>query len=213
MSDPRWLPLCDRADVPPAARELSQVRSRGGTAVIPTETYYGLAADPFDADAVARVFELKHRPADRPLPVLCADWDQVEQLVRIADRDRVRLSRTWPAPLTVVAASRVRTAASPGGTLAVRIPRHRLLRALLYLVGPMTATSANRSGDPPPVTAEEATTSLVGTPDLVLDQGACPGGAPSTLVDLTGGEPVVLRQGELDWEGPSRWPGESLHGH
>jgi tRNA A37 threonylcarbamoyladenosine synthetase subunit TsaC/SUA5/YrdC len=91
-------------------------------------------------------------------------------------------------------------AAAVDGTLAVRIPDHAMLRALLYRVGPLTATSANRHGRPPSTRVDDALESLVDVPDLVLDGGVLAGGSVSTMVDLTGDETVVLRRGAVAWE-------------
>jgi len=142
---------------------------------------------------------MKTRPEGVPLPVVCADWAQVERLVEVPDRYRVRLSRSWPGPLTVVARCRRPQAAGREGTLAVRIPGHQLLRALLYLVGPLTGTSANRHGSPPSTDPDRALQQLDPPPDLVLDGGPTPGGVASTLVDITGPEPRVLRVGAASW--------------
>lgn len=193
------IPFSEREHVRAAAEAVSAMKARSGVAVVPTETFYGLAADPADPRAVASVFRLKGRPEGMPLPVLAADWKQVERLVEIPGMHRVRLSRTWPGPLTVILPARRPLPAGTSGTLAVRIPGHDLLRALLYLVGPLTATSANRHGRPPCTTLEASLRELVGEPDLALDGGPTRGGVPSTLVDLTGAEPRVLRVGPAPW--------------
>ncbi len=195
----RRLRLLGPDDVRAAARALGEVAAAGGVALVPTETYYGLAADPASPEGVDRVYRLKDRPGGMPLPVLCADWGQVESLVEVPAPYRVRLSRSWPGPLTVVLPARRPLPASPGGTLAVRIPGHDLLRALLYLVGPLTGTSANRHGAPPAREVGPAVAGLAGEPELVLDGGLTPGGPPSTLVDLTGAVPRVLRPGPVGW--------------
>lgn len=189
----------DGDDVRRVAGTVARVLAAGGVVVLPTESYYGLAAAPDSVEGVNAVFRLKERPAGRPLLVLCADWEQVESLVEVPARWRVRLSRTWPGPLTVILPARRPLAAAPGGRLAVRIPGSPLLRALVYRVGPVTGTSANRSGRPPHTNAERAVADLAGEPDLLLDGGETPGGAPSTLVDLCGEEAVVLRIGPAAW--------------
>jgi len=190
----------DRDHVGAAAAAVGRVIDAGGTVLLPSESYYGLGADPRHDEAVNRVFGLKVRPGNLALPVVCADWQQVESLVRVPDAHRVRLSRIWPAALTIVAACRGTMQAAVDDTLAVRIPAHQLLRALLYRVGPLTATSANRHGEPPCVEVEGALGALQGAPDLVLDGGTLAGGKVSTLVDLTTNEARLIRPGPVAWE-------------
>jgi tRNA threonylcarbamoyl adenosine modification protein (Sua5/YciO/YrdC/YwlC family) len=203
----RRLPFVDDADAAAAGRAVGAVVAAGGVVLLPTETFYGLAASPFDHDAVDRVLAAKGRPAELALPVLCSDWQQLEALVEVPQVHRPRLSRIWPGALSVVLACRGPLAAAPAGTLAVRIPGHAMLRAVLYRVGPLTGTSANRHGRPPCVDPDEALASLVEAPDLVLDGGRTPGGSPSTLVDLTGEEPRVLREGAVRWQEGYPWDG------
>ncbi len=196
----RHLPFGASADAPAAVAAALEVRAAGGVILLPTETFYGLGCDPGSEGAVARVYALKDRPAGIPLPVLCADWDQVNALVEVPEGYRVQLSRSWPGPLTAVLSARRHLPAGGGlGTLAVRVPGHPLLRALLYRVGPLTGTSANRHGAPPSVRADDAAGALAGAPDLVLDGGPTPGGSASTLVDLSGPEPLILRPGMTAW--------------
>ena len=173
-------------DVGPALAAAAEAVRAGGVVLIPTESYYGLAVDPCHAGAVNRVLELKGRPDGLGLPVVCCDWQQVESLVDIPPVHRVKLSRLWPA--------------ARDDTLAIRIPDHDLLRVLLYRVGPLTATSANRHGDRPCSEVAAALSSLVGAPDLVLDGGELPGGRVSTLVDLSTEEGRVIRRGAVGWE-------------
>jgi L-threonylcarbamoyladenylate synthase len=177
-----------------------EVVRAGGVLLLPTETFYGLAAAPTNAAGVARVFAMKGRPPASPLPVLAADWQQLLSLARVPEEHRVRLSRTWPGALTAVLPAREAMPAAPGGTVAVRIPDHSMVRSLLYKVGPLTGTSANRHGSPPCVDPDAALESLLEPPDLVLDGGPCAGGAATTLVDLTASEPVILRQGVVGWD-------------
>jgi tRNA threonylcarbamoyl adenosine modification protein (Sua5/YciO/YrdC/YwlC family) len=187
-------------DVVEAVAASAATIAQGGVLLMPTESFYGLGADPRNEMGVGRIFSLKARPPELGLPVLCADWQQVESLVVVPEVHRVRLARLWPAALTVVLPTVDDVAVAPGGTLAVRIPGHNVLRALLYRIGPLTATSANCHGDPPSTTVDGALASLVETPDLVLDAGATAGGQPSTLVDLSRGEPEILRLGACAWE-------------
>ena len=185
-----------------ASHEAARMASAGGVLLLPTESFYGLGADPGRADGVTAVCALKNRSLDHGLPVLCADWQQVDSLVVVPEGFRVRLSRLWPAALTVVLPARTSLPAGKAGTLAVRIPAHDALRALLYRVGPLTGTSANRHGGPPSTSVDDALESLCGTPDLVLDGGFTAGGPPSTLVDLSGDDVKILRPGSCDWDDP-----------
>lgn len=201
----RRLPFVVDGDARAAARAVGEVTTAAGVVLLPTETYYGLAADPLDPDAVGRVFAAKGRPAGMALPVLCSDWRQLEELVVVPEVHRVRLVRIWPAALSVVLPCRRAVAAAPGGTVAIRIPGHAMLRAVLYRVGPLTGTSANRHGEPACADPDSALASLVEPPDLVLDGGRTPGGEPSTVVDLTEDEPRVLRRGPVRWDEPYPW--------
>jgi tRNA threonylcarbamoyl adenosine modification protein (Sua5/YciO/YrdC/YwlC family) len=201
----RRLPFHEDADAVAAGRAVAAVVAGGGVVLLPTETFYGLAANPLDHVAVSRVLAAKGRPAELALPVLCSDWQQLEALVEVPEVHRPRLSRIWPGALTVVLPCRQLLAAAPAGTLAVRIPGHAMLRAVLYRAGPLTGTSANRHGSPPCIDPDEALASVLEPPDLVLDGGRTPGGSASTLVDLTGAEPHVLREGALAWQEPYPW--------
>ena len=198
------LPFTQPDEIVTAARMAAEVVAAGGVVLLPTESYYGLGVDPLDADGVARICAMKNRGPELGLPVLCAGWEQLETLVRMPERFRIKLSRMWPAPLTVVVPSIVATAASRGGTLAVRIPAHASLRALLYRTGPLTGTSANRHGRPPCATPDAALASLLEAPNLVLDAGPAAGGEPSTVVDLSGEAPRVLRSGACPWDDPKQ---------
>ncbi len=196
------LPFSDPHEIRSAVGLAAEVVAAGGVVLIPTESHYGLGVDPRRPEAVKKIFELKGRPEGLALPVVCSDWAQVESLVSVPDVHRFKLARIWPAALTVVAPCVLAVAASSTNTLAVRIPGHDGLRALLYRVGPLTATSANRHGEPPSPTVDAALDSLYGVPDLVLDAGDLPGGAVSTLMDLSSGEAREIRSGPVLWDEP-----------
>jgi L-threonylcarbamoyladenylate synthase len=198
----RTLPFAAPAEVAAAVAPVAAAVAGGGVVVLPTESFYGLGADPRSVAGVGRIHALKGRPGELGLPVLCADWQQLESLVVVCERYRVKLRRMWPAALTVVLPTKDAVAAARGTTLAVRIPAHRELRALLYRVGPLTGTSANRHGERPCTTVDEALRSLAGAPELALDGGTTAGGKPSTLVDLTADEARVLRAGPCVWDDP-----------
>ncbi len=193
--------LRTREDVAGAVALAAPILASDGVVVLPTETFYGLAGDPGSATAVEKIFRMKGRPGRMPLPVLCADWAQVESLGVVPEAYRIRLARTWPGPLTVILVCRRALAAAPAGTVAVRIPAQPLVRALLYVVGPVTGTSANRHGSPPGCTVAAAVEELAEPPDLALDGGPTPGGPATTLVDLSGTVPLLLRPGPAPWSG------------
>jgi L-threonylcarbamoyladenylate synthase len=199
------LPFFQDEHAAAAASQVARVVAAGGVVLFPTETFYGLGVDPRGREAVARVYGLKDRPHGVPLSVVCADWQQLESLVEVPEGYRVRLSRIWPGPLTAILRSRRELPASARGTLAVRIPGHAMLRAVLYRSGPLTATSANRHGDPECSEADAALASLTGSPDLMLDGGSTAGGRPTTVVDLTGESPRVVRPGDLPWDERYPW--------
>jgi len=196
----RRLAFTEPEEIAEASREAACVMAAGGVLLLPTESFYGLGTDPSRVDGVTAVCALKNRPIDLGLPVLCADWQQLESLVVVPEKFRVKLSRLWPAALTVVLPARTSLPAAKAGTLAVRIPAHNALRALLYRVGPLTGTSANRHGGPPCTSADEALASLDGMPELVLDAGPTEGGQPSTMVDLNGDDAEILRPGSCRWD-------------
>lgn len=191
------VPFSLPSHLPAAVAAVREALSRHGVVALPTETFYGLAADPGDAAAAARVFAIKGRDAGKALLVVAASLDQAAEVATIDDARRAALAAVWPAPLTVVLPLRRPLAAVAGDTVAVRVPAHALLRSLLARVGVLTATSANRSGAPPAATAAAVVAALAGELDLVLDGGPTPGGLPSTLLDWTGDRPRVLRPGAL----------------
>jgi L-threonylcarbamoyladenylate synthase len=196
------LPFRRPADLSAACEAVAAVHRAHGVVTLPTETFYGLAVPPEDGLAVARVFEIKGRPAEKALLVVVASLAQAETLVEIPGRWRDPLASVWPAPLTVVLPVR-RTLPAAAATLAIRVPAHELLRELLGSTGPLTATSANPSGSPPISDPDLLVAVLGSSLDLVLDGGTTPGGLPSTVLDLAGRCPRVLREGA--WRVPDEW--------
>ncbi len=174
---------------------------RGGVAAVPTETFYGLAADPKSEAGVRRVLALKGREAARPLLVLFGERRQLAQLGVSARPEQLdRFFAIWPAPLTVVLPLLAPIPASRDAlSLGVRMPAHGALREILSRIGPVTGTSLNRSGQPPCSDPEEAVRLLAGEIDLLVDGGRTPGGLPSTLLDATVDPPRVLREGAYPW--------------
>jgi L-threonylcarbamoyladenylate synthase len=176
----------------------------GGIVGYPTDTLYGLAVDPRDARAVLRLFTIKRRPGAQPIPLIAADQAQVEREVgRMTDLARRLAAAFWPGPLTLVIAAA--PAISPSvhggaGRVAVRVPDHPVARMLAARTGgAVTSTSANLSGQEPPATPDAVAAVLGDRLDALIDAGPTPGGAPSTIVDVTGATPVLVREGVVPW--------------
>jgi L-threonylcarbamoyladenylate synthase len=178
---------------------------RGGVVALPTETVYGLAANAEDELAVRRVFAIKGRPATHPLIVHLAGAAELPAWARHVPEEARRLAAAfWPGPLTLVLPRTERaTDAVTGGqdTVALRVPNHPVALAVLAaLGGGVAAPSANRFGRVSPTTAEHVRVDLGDDVDLVLDGGPCTVGLESTIVDLSGEEPAILRPGGLPGE-------------
>ncbi|MFA9428788.1 L-threonylcarbamoyladenylate synthase [Egicoccus sp. AB-alg2] len=191
-------------DVDGLARACAALRA-GELVAFPTETVYGLGADARRADAVARVFAAKGRPADNPLIVHLADAGQVGSVVsRWTPLARSLAATFWPGPLTIVVdAADTLPSVTTGGlsTVAVRVPDHPVAEALLRAVDlPVAAPSANRSGRPSPTEARHVADDLGDAVAVVVDGGPCPVGVESTVVDARGPRPVVLREGSITRE-------------
>jgi L-threonylcarbamoyladenylate synthase len=177
---------------------------------IPTDTLYGLAADPFSVDAVARVFAVKGRDEGRALPLIAADADQVvRHLGQLPPAGERLAARYWPGPLTLLLAAPptlAREAHAGTGRIGVRVPRDDVARAICRAVGrPITATSANLSGQPATADPDVVERTLGSGVELLIDAGPAPGGAPSTIADLTATPPVLIRPGAIDWQEIQTW--------
>ncbi len=182
--------------------EVVEVLRNGGVAAIPTDTVYGLAAHGLDAAAVGKVFEVKGRPPGMALPLLLASTADLSLCcVDVPDSALSLAAAFWPGSITLVLrrSDTVPDAVTGGGdTVAVRVPNHPVPREIARRLGsPITGTSANRSGLPPATTAAEAREQLGNRVDYVLDGGAVRSGVPSTVLDLTGSEPVIVRLGAV----------------
>ena len=189
--------------------EAVKVLRNGGVAAIPTDTVYGLASNGLDAAAVARVFEVKGRPAGVALPLLLASADDLSLCcVDVPESARSLAGAFWPGPLTLVLrrSGTVPDAVTGGGdTVGVRVPDHPVPREMARRLGaPITGTSANRSGLPPATTAAEVREQIGDRVDYVLDGGAARSGVPSTVLDLTAVAPVIVRLGAVPAEAVAR---------
>jgi L-threonylcarbamoyladenylate synthase len=191
------LPATDES----ACRAASAALRAGGVIVVPTDTVYGLAALPGDADAVERIYVAKNRPDKLHLPVLAGTLDHVHRLgVAFSQAAAILSSRWWPGPLTMAFGFSA-TAARPDWLVgreevAVRIPDNAFLLDLMRVVGPLVVTSANRHGDTTPASAEEAGSRLAPHVSLVIDGGMLDT-VPSTLVNMRTSPPVVEREGAI----------------
>ncbi|MEM4699900.1 MAG: L-threonylcarbamoyladenylate synthase [Candidatus Nezhaarchaeales archaeon] len=185
-----------------AVAEASQVVKSGGLVVYPTDTVYGLGADPLNEAAVARAFEAKRREA-KPMPVLVSSIEAAKRLAHVSEGAEALMRLFWPGALTIVLPSRgvVPSRVTAGlPSIGVRMPSHPVaLRLIEACGGALIGTSANISGRPPPRTVEEALSQVGGYVDLAIDAGPAPHGVPSTVVDLSSGEPRLVREGPLSW--------------
>lgn len=191
------------AEAEPSITQAAEIIRRGGIVAYPTDTLYGLGAHCWQPRAIESVFTAKGRRPDQPVPLLLAKAEDTLELAEDLPVGFWRLAREfWPGPLTIVLRKKPTVPAeiSAGSTtVALRIPRHSVALALIQKVGaPITGTSANRSGQPSPRTAQDVLSQLDGGIDAVLDGGACPGGVESTILDLSSGRPRILRKGALD---------------
>ncbi|MFZ1060961.1 MAG: L-threonylcarbamoyladenylate synthase [Candidatus Rokuibacteriota bacterium] len=194
--DPRDPPLV-------VLKEAAGVLLKGGLVAFPTETFYGLGANALDAAAVKRIFEVKGRPESKPLVVLVDSVRMAESLVKeIPAAALALMARYWPGPLTLIFRSasclpEELTAATE--TIGIRISGHPVAFELVRAAGvPITASSANPSGEEPPVTAADVDRTLRDRIDLILDGGPTTGGLPSTMLDVTVTPPRVIRRGALE---------------
>jgi L-threonylcarbamoyladenylate synthase len=183
-------------------QKASQLIQQGGVAAFPTETFYGLGADARNEESLQKIFRLKGREENKPLLLLIGERDWLSELVRnippVAER---LIEKFWPGPLTLV------FAASPGlstlltagtGTIGVRISPHPIAQALVLAVGrAITATSANLSGQPSTSLAAGVSRFLGGKVDVILDGGQTPGGMGSTVLDVSGPAPKLIRPGAV----------------
>jgi L-threonylcarbamoyladenylate synthase len=190
---------------PSAIATAVDVLKAGGIIVFPTETYYALGADAYQEAAVRRIFDIKQRPGNKPMILLIAGREALNRLVAdIPPSADLLMKKFWPGPLTLVFnASPSLPPVLLGGTgkVAIRLPAHRLIRDLVVaLDGPLTGTSLNLSGRPSISDPHEVYAFGREKVDLILDGGSTPGGAPSTLVDITLDPPRILREGRI----PSR---------
>lgn len=180
---------------------MARLVQAGRVLAIPTETYYGLGANPFDGAAVARLLSIKGRPDGKPILILIGDRAQLQDLVtEVSPAAQVLMEAFWPGPLTLVfsaSASLPQSVTAGTGTVGVRHTSHAALAELLRHTGPLTGTSANRSGEPPVQTAAEVERTLGAMLDVIVDGGPTQGGLPSTVLSVCDGVRMI-REGPID---------------
>lgn len=201
-TQPELLDCTDPEHRPTVLERAAAVVRTGRIVVLPTDTVYGVGADAFDEVAVAMVLAAKHRGRETPPPVLVPSARTVDGLaVDVPMYARILMRQFWPGPLTLVLRAQPSLQWDLGetnGTVALRMPADDVALALLEEVGPLAVTSANVSGQPAATSAQDAADQLGGAVTIYLDDGPRTGGVPSTILDCTGQEPVVLRAGALD---------------
>jgi len=188
------------ADHPIVLQRAADILSNGGLIAFPTDTVYGLAALPFKPEYVECLYTVKGRNSDRAIAILLGEESQLTSIAPDIGATASRLSKSfWPGPLTLVVPKLASLPAvlSPNPTIGVRIPDHPVALALLKFIGPLAVTSANLSGQPNCRTAREVYRQLGGRIHLILDGGQSPGGIPSTVVDCTGPELRLIREGPV----------------
>lgn len=200
-----YVDLRDGKDVKEGLYKAAEIIKTGGLVAFPTETVYGLGANGLDENAVPKIYEAKGRPSDNPLILHISEFDEIENIVKeIPDVAFVLADEFWPGPLTMVFKKSDRVPYRTTGGLesvAVRMPSNKIARELIKMAGvPVAAPSANSSGRPSPTKADHVLCDLDGKIDMVIDGGTVDIGLESTIVDVTGEVPVILRPGFITEE-------------
>lgn len=188
------------ADTPNAISHAVDVLERGGVVAFPTDTVYGLGALAFNAESVDRLYAIKGREHSKAIAVLIGSPEDLPHIASGPSQAAQQLAqRFWPGPLTLVVprSTRLPEVLSQSETIGIRIPDHEVARKLLAAAGPMAVTSANLSGQANTRTAQEVLDQLEGRIHLIIDGGPTPGDTPSTVVDMTGRQPKILREGPI----------------
>jgi L-threonylcarbamoyladenylate synthase len=187
-------------DDPQALPTAAQIVRRGGLIAFPTDTIYGVACDPTNPIAIKKIYRAKERPDEKALPVLIGAFEQLSALVADLSAEVEVIARAfWPGPLTLVLTKNTQLPPelSAYPTVGVRMPDLPFTLDLLRQTGPLATTSANISGGPNPVTAQDVLAQLGGRIDLILDGGPTPGPTASTVADVSTAEIKILREGPI----------------
>jgi L-threonylcarbamoyladenylate synthase len=185
---------------PEAVSIAFEIIKSGGTIAFPTDTVYGLAVDPFNSQAIKRIYAIKERSMEKAIPILIGDLQQLESLIsEINEFAKILAQNFWPGPLTMILqkAPILPEALSLYPTIGVRMPNHEFAINLMRRTGPLATTSANISGDANPRTGLDVLSQLGGRIDLLLDGGETPGAIPSTVVDISAKPIRLLREGPI----------------
>ncbi|HVQ39725.1 MAG TPA: L-threonylcarbamoyladenylate synthase [Pyrinomonadaceae bacterium] len=184
--------------------QAAQIIQRGGVIAFRTDTFYGLGVDPLNAKAVARIRELKGREDDKPILLLISDEQEVNRFIEQSEFFRLVARAHWPAPLTLIGVARAEVPnelTAGTGSLGVRLPDDDEVRGLVRMCGgALTATSANLSGEPPARTAKEVERYFPEGIALIIDGGEVTAIEPSTVLDLNGPKPRLVREGAVKRE-------------
>ncbi|MBN2256656.1 MAG: threonylcarbamoyl-AMP synthase [Anaerolineaceae bacterium] len=188
---------------PLALQKASEIIIASGLVAFPTDTVYGVGVRADKEEAIEQLYMIKARSAEKPIPVMLGNMKQLKKVVRFISPAARRLAeRFWPGPLTLILPKRpnlpVNLTNLPG--IGVRIPDHPFARALCLKCGPLAVTSANLSGNPEALNVQGVLQQLNGKLDLVVDGGDSPGGVASTVVDITGEKPCIIRSGLVTGE-------------
>lgn len=195
-----YVDLREGKDIKEGVKKAAEIIKRGGLVAFPTETVYGLGANGLDENAVPKIYEAKGRPSDNPLILHISKLDEIEDIVKEIPKSALILAEEfWPGPLTMVFKKSERIPYRTTGGLesvAIRMPSNKIARELIKAAGvPIAAPSANSSGRPSPTKAAHVIYDLDGKIDMVIDGGEVDIGIESTIVDVTGEVPVILRPG------------------
>lgn len=188
---------------PAAINQAVEIISAGGVIGFPTDTVYGIGCSAFNPEAIQRLYHIKKRDSQKGIPILAADPEDASALSREFPRSAAALAaRFWPGPLTLIlpANPALPDNLSPADTIGVRIPDYPPILTLLSRSGPLAATSANLSGQPSALTADDLLEQLGDQLDFVLDGGPVLGGESSTVLDLTVAPPKLLRAGPISFQ-------------
>lgn len=192
------------ANTPGVIQEAARLLAAGELVIFPTDTVYGIGAAANNESAIRRLYAVKGRSPDKPLPLLIADAASATWIADVTPAARALTARFWPGPLTVVMAKNEdfrSLALAKKQTVGLRVPDNSVIRDIVHTLGqPVTGTSANRSGSRSPGSAAEAALQLGGMVAMVIDDGNLPGGQESTVIDITTDPPAVLRDGPVSRE-------------